>query len=39
LVQETKAFHDPMVKVDEFCLGEFIDIDLRHWSQILPCHS
>jgi hypothetical protein len=33
LVKETKAFDDPMVEVDEFRFGQFIDVD---WHEFPP---
>lgn len=30
LAQEAEALYDPMIEVDQFYLGEFINVDLRH---------
>jgi len=34
LVQEAKTLHDSMVEVDEFRLGEFVNVDLHHCSSL-----
>jgi hypothetical protein len=36
LIQEAKALHDSMIEVDQFCLGEFIDIDLHVFASPIP---
>jgi len=30
LAQKAEALHDSMVEVDQFCFGEFINVDLGH---------
>jgi len=29
LMEEAQAFHDAIVEVDQFCFGEFVDVDLH----------
>jgi len=28
-MEEAQAFHDAIVEVDQFCFGEFVDVDLH----------
>ena len=29
LVQKTKTLHDPVIEIDQFCFGKFINVDLH----------
>ena len=38
LVQKTKTLHDPVIEIDQFCLGEFVNVDLHPCFFLLLIH-